>query len=501
MSDTGGSESSREPKILIATFDGTAGSYNTANSNVVKFVSLLKKDTDCQLCYYQAGVGTYFSPGVVSPMFISLAKMLDEAFAWYLDEHVMEGYKFLMNNYRSGDKICLFGFSRGAYTARALAGMLHKVGLLPKSNLQQVSFAYNAYKQTGKVANEFAAGFKQTFSQDVKVEFVGVWDTVQSTGVLMSRNLPFTDSNTLIKTFRHALALDERRVRFQPELYHRSQSDTPDPEYAEMSKLRKAVGELENKASGKFGSLGNKLRKKFKKKSKCEEVEVVVERTEETIVNGEANAETLVCVDIEPEPSTDVLEVWFPGCHSDIGGGNVANCVEVSLAQNTLRWMVEQVIQSQCGILFDEEALERLGMPLSSLPVPQPPPASPDDVVSLPMEELKASSYVPSTSSPPTQPPTIPSQPNPETCDALAPLFDELQLQKAWWLLEIMLLPYAWQDAHGKWHTKWSFHLGKGRVIPYQHPNFHTSVQERMNYAPLHYTPRAIYQYGQEVFV
>ncbi|OAX44319.1 hypothetical protein K503DRAFT_679125 [Rhizopogon vinicolor AM-OR11-026] len=467
MSDIGGSELSREPKILIATFDGTAGSYNTANSNVVKFVSLLKKDTDCQLSYYQqgyssllviqAGVGTYFSPGVVSPMFISLAKILDEAFAWYLDEHVMEGYRFLMDNYRSGDKICLFGFSRGAYTARALAGMLYKVGLLPKSNLQQVRFAYKAYKQTGKVANEFAAGFKQTFSRDVKVEFVGVWDTVQSTGVLMSRNLPFTDSNTLIKTFRHALALDEHRVRFQPELYHRSRSDTADPEYAEMSKFRKAVGELENKASGKISSLRNKFQKKFKKKSKCEEVEVVVERTEETIVNGEANVETLVCVDIEPEPSTDVLEVWFPGCHSDIGGGNVANCVEVSLAQNTLRWMVEQVIQSQCGILFDEEALERS--------------------------------------------PTIPSQPNPEICDALAPLFDELQLQKAWWLLEIMLLPYAWQDACGKWHTKWSFHLGKGRVIPYQHPNFHTSVQERMNYAPLHYTPRAIYQYGQEVFV
>ena len=85
------------------------------------------------------------------------------------------------------------GFSRGAYTARALAGMLHKVsccrsfdiafcvktfsqvGLLPKSNLQQISFAYEAYKQTGKQADELAAGFKQTFSRDVKVESVGVW--------------------------------------------------------------------------------------------------------------------------------------------------------------------------------------------------------------------------------------------------------------------------------------------------------------------------------------
>jgi uncharacterized protein (DUF2235 family) len=53
--------------------------------------------------------------------------------------------------------------------------MSSQVGLLPKSNLQQISFAYQAYRQTGKQADELAAGFKQTFSRNVKVEFVGVW--------------------------------------------------------------------------------------------------------------------------------------------------------------------------------------------------------------------------------------------------------------------------------------------------------------------------------------
>lgn len=134
--------------------------------------------------------------------------------------------------------------------------------------------------------------------------------------------------------------------------------------------------------------------------------------------------------------------------------------------------MVEQVILSQCGILFDEKALERVDMPLSSFPLPQTPSASedsnrkpqlmedkmdpstaPDGVASLSVEELEAPSHVPSVG--PADPPTVPSQPNPETCDALAPSFDELQLNKSWWLLEIMLLPFAWQDAHGKWHTKW----------------------------------------------
>ncbi|KIK47266.1 hypothetical protein CY34DRAFT_74473 [Suillus luteus UH-Slu-Lm8-n1] len=486
---------SRKPKVLVANFDGTAGFYDATNTNVVKFVSLLKKDTDSQLCYYQAGVGTYFAPGVVSPTFTWLAKILDEAFAWYLDAHVMDGYKFLMDNYRPGDKICLFGFSRGAYTARALAGMLHKVGLLPKSDVQQICFAYDAYKQTGVQADALAAGFKQTFSRDVKVEFVGVWDTVQSTGVLLSRNLPFTDSNTLIKTFRHALALDERRVRFQPELYHRPQTDTPDPEF------------IKPKFQGMKRSFTKTI---LRRRSK---IEIAAENP--PCVKEQTSIEAPDTPDTEPTPLSDVMEVWFPGCHTDIGGGNVENSVKVSLAQVTLRWMVEQVILSNCGIVFDEEALERVGMPLSSFPISKTPPATEDlpdkshpilDIPNLgaaPVDAVSpfAEAPLPTPSSPLTDPPTTPSLPNPQTCDALAPLFDQLQLQKAWWLLEILPLPFRWQDALGKWHTKWRLHLGKGRDIPYQHPNFHSSVKERMDYAPLKYTPRAIYRHDQVVFV
>ncbi|KAG1766203.1 hypothetical protein EDD22DRAFT_1012012, partial [Suillus occidentalis] len=475
------------------------------NTNVVKFVSLLKKDTDSQLCYYQAGVGTYFAPGVVSPTFTWLAKILDEAFAWYLDAHVMDGYKFLMDNYRPGDKICLFGFSRGAYTARALAGMLHKVGLLPKSDVQQICFAYDAYKQTGVQADALAAGFKQTFSRDVKVEFVGVWqvismDTVQSTGVLLSRNLPFTDSNTLIKTFRHALALDERRVRFQPELYHRAETDTPDPEFIKVCETCKEIRE-----KPKFQGMKRSLTKtSLRRRSK---IEIAAENP--PCVKEQTSIEAPDTPDTEPTPLSDVLEVWFPGCHTDIGGGNVENSVKVSLAQVTLRWMVEQVILSKCGIIFDEEALERVGMPLSSFPISKTPPVTEDptdkshpipDIPSLsaaPVDVVSpfAEAPLPTPSIPPTDPPTTPLLPNSQTCDALAPLFDELQLQKAWWLLEILPLPFRWQDALGKWHTKWRLHLGKGRDIPYQHPNFHSSVKERMDYAPLKYTPRAIYRH------
>lgn len=186
----------------------------------------------------QAGVGTYFQPGFVSPLFSWGAKMLDEAVAFYLPEHVMQGYKFLMQNYIVGDRVCLFGkpqfdlatafldssavgFSRGAYTARALAGMLHKVGLLSRDNDEQIPFAYDVYKSDRSKDAELAAGFKDAFCRDVPIEFVGVWDTVASVGIVSMRSLPFVQTNTTIRTFRQALALDEARSFFLKVLaYH-----------------------------------------------------------------------------------------------------------------------------------------------------------------------------------------------------------------------------------------------------------------------------------------
>lgn len=87
----------------------------------------------------------------------------------------MDGYKFIMDTHKVGDKICLFGFSRGAYTARALAGLLNKVGLLPKDNDTQVPFAYKLYKREDKDGRELCDGFKKTYCQSVNIEFVGVW--------------------------------------------------------------------------------------------------------------------------------------------------------------------------------------------------------------------------------------------------------------------------------------------------------------------------------------
>ena len=74
-----------------------------------------------------------------------------------------------------GDQICIFGFSRGAYTARALAGMIQKIGLLPRFNLEQFPFAYAMYKKRDQEGLDLSVQFKRTFSIDVKIKFLGVW--------------------------------------------------------------------------------------------------------------------------------------------------------------------------------------------------------------------------------------------------------------------------------------------------------------------------------------
>ncbi|KAJ7887979.1 hypothetical protein B0H13DRAFT_2533677, partial [Mycena leptocephala] len=150
---------------------------------------------------------------------------IDLAIAWNFERVVLAGYRWLSNHYQPGDKIFLFGFSRGAYQIRALAAMIHKVGLILPGNEEQIPFAYELYadlkthSKKGYDVEKSAQFFKKTFCQEnVKIHFLGAWDTVPSVGVVRGKNLPGTDIfNDSVCYFRHALALDERRVKFLPE--------------------------------------------------------------------------------------------------------------------------------------------------------------------------------------------------------------------------------------------------------------------------------------------
>jgi uncharacterized protein (DUF2235 family) len=146
---------------------------------------------------------------VVAPAFQWSAKILDQAFAWYLYQHLCDGYAWLCDQYRPGDTVIMTGFSRGAYTARALAGLVHKIGIISPGERELIPFAYKLYTRTDEEGIALARGFQRAFGREIVIDFVGVWDTVVSVGLIAAYNLPFTASNEGIRVFRQAVALDE----------------------------------------------------------------------------------------------------------------------------------------------------------------------------------------------------------------------------------------------------------------------------------------------------
>ncbi|PBL00092.1 hypothetical protein ARMGADRAFT_1006349, partial [Armillaria gallica] len=359
----------------------------------------------------------------------------------HLDAHVMGGYEFIMQNYEANDKICIFGFSRGAYTARALAGMIHKVGLLPRCNHQQVPFAYRMYSREDDLGWAQSAAFKKAFSIDVDIEFLGVWDTVDSVGII-PRRLPFTASNTHVRHFRHALSLDERRVRFKPALWHRVHPAT--------AQLGVQPGEMPKAPPPKRHEQSLKPKPHHQK----------------SLIQHEREFEASSTCHRDNTP-TDVEEVWFSGCHCDVGGGSVGNDVTNSLARIPLRWMIRQCFLLNTGILFHREMLKPFGIEPSNLyPVvkPRPPP-----ITSLPSPSEASSDTV--------------CEETEDLKDALCPLYDQLSLVPAWWILELLPARIRYQKHDDTWSKTVTVNAGSPRHIPRQKMQgvkVHRSVKLRM---------------------
>jgi len=391
-------------RTLVICFDGTGDRFDDDNSNIVQLVSFLKKDdASKQMVYYQTGIGTSSEADARFDFVRTTNQVLDLMFATTLGHQVRQGYEFLCQNYQQNDVICIFGFSRGAYTARALAGMVQKVGVLPPWNTGMIPFAYQMYSSSDPDMLKLAPGFKSTFCTDVKIEFVGVWDTVASVG-LIPRYLPFVSSNSSIRYFRHAVALDEHRVKFVPNYYRQSRdkdqahldewdlqasndggitgnlttspeatTDSPRSAFplspgsfpdlsAETAKIAKSlphVGDLPNLPSipnipnlpnlpnvpnlnlPDVPNLPNVPNLKKKKGGKQHSVQYLYE--------NQINKKTGL--------KTNALEVWFAGAHCDVGGGAVPNHTRHSLARIPLRWMIRECFRCQTGIIFDAKML------------------------------------------------------------------------------------------------------------------------------------------------
>ncbi|KAJ3488331.1 hypothetical protein NLI96_g2925 [Meripilus lineatus] len=514
-------------RTLVLCFDGTGDQFDNDNSNVVLFFSMLKKDDrKQQMVYYQTGIGTYTNESIISPIASKVSKTLDSMVAWNLNSHVMSGYEFLMQNYEAGDKICLFGFSRGAYTARALAGMVHKVGLLPACNHQQVPFAYKMFLKTDEAGWKQSTAFKKAFSMDVDIDFIGVWDTVNSVGIIPHR-LPFTASNTAVKVFRHAVSLDERRAKFKANLFNRptKKEQALGTHPGEMPKAGADVVTINTAPNGANGANGaHNKESSLKKKNGNSERKKQRQMEREFSMNDGCHSQ-----------ETDVLEVWFAGCHCDVGGGSVANETRHNLARIPLRWMVRQCFKTNTGIQFHASLLRSIGMePATLWPVVQTrpealtysslphaaqaalidhvrecskqPPVSPP----VPEESAMPGGYTPVVNvgyaetplavGPDGKTALIMSEEEEDLRDALCPIYDQLSLAPSWWFLELFPMRHREQRDDDHWIGNWSLNLGRGRKIPKriqrrQEFHVHRSVKIRLdageNLPGGRYTPKA----------
>jgi uncharacterized protein (DUF2235 family) len=274
------------PRNIVVCCDGTANEFARDRTNVVKLYYALVQDPAQQRTFYHPGLGTMEPAGALTNFARKLTRLAGKAFSYGLENDIRDAYLYLMNCFEPGDRIFLFGFSRGAYTVRSVASLLHMYGLIPQGNEPLVPYAIRMLTAINKLRGksdedakavfQLAEEFKKTFSRrECKPWFVGVWDTVSSVGWIENPlRLPYTANNPDIEVGRHAVAIDERRAFFRSNLWR------PQP----------------------------------------------------------------------PESGPkDLKQVWFPGVHSDVGGGYPES--ESGLSKIALEWMLKEAMAA--GLLVD----------------------------------------------------------------------------------------------------------------------------------------------------
>jgi len=212
-------------KRLIICCDGTWQKLENADaSNVLKITQSIRATDDQgmpQIVYYDQGIGT-------NGDFID--QLGGGAFGWGIDQKIKSAYRFLSLNYQDGDEIYLFGFSRGAYTIRCLAGFIYCSGLLKRQYINKAPQAYELYRDrtnATKPSGIQAIQFRQDYGAHVPIHALCCWDTVGSLGIpdliphfpldnWLNKKYEFFDTklNRLIHNAFHAIAIDEIRKSF-----------------------------------------------------------------------------------------------------------------------------------------------------------------------------------------------------------------------------------------------------------------------------------------------
>ncbi|HLO46805.1 MAG TPA: DUF2235 domain-containing protein [Kamptonema sp.] len=230
---------------LIVCCDGTWQDLEQGYpTNVVKMAQAIKPIDDndiSQIVYYDEGLGTKQINSKESIIDI-LTKLDGGAFGLGIDHRIQDAYRFLCMNYQPDDEIYLFGFSRGAYTVRCLAGLIYNSGLLDGKFIHHVPQAYELYREKQNQENEpsgkNAVYFRNKYGQQVSIKALCCWDTVGSLGLpdiipglkwdeAFNKRYRFYDTkvNCKIEKAFHAVAIDEIRKVFDVTLMKPTKKD------------------------------------------------------------------------------------------------------------------------------------------------------------------------------------------------------------------------------------------------------------------------------------
>ncbi len=296
------------PKNIVICCDGTGNEIKSTLSNVLKLYRVLEKDEN-QRVYYHPGVGTIGLQSTWGRFKQQVRGVFGLATGDGLDEDTLGAYRFLCETYESGDRVWLFGFSRGAYTVRVLAAFVHVIGLLRPDQSNLAGYALSAYKNAS-ASNQRAEGKADAFLDEawrfshvaggylIPIEFIGVWDTVAS--IIVPRQdkllpdlqtLVFTRTNPSVRKFRQAISIDERRALFRLNRWIEPQKYRSDP------------------------------------------------------------------FDPSTAVDQDIRQVWFAGAHGDVGGARPEE--QSGLSKFPLLWMIEQA--QTAGLRVDRSMVDHLG--------------------------------------------------------------------------------------------------------------------------------------------
>jgi uncharacterized protein (DUF2235 family) len=290
------------PRNIVVCCDGTSNEPAHDMTNVAKLYFALTNDPANQITFYHPGLGTMEPPGALTWFDRWWTTTLGLAAGRGIQDDIRDAYVFLSDYYCSGDNLFLFGFSRGAYTARAVTGLLKMYGLIEPGNAPlapyaiRMMFAINDANRrndadAAKKIFGLATQFREAYCRVCKPHFVGLWDTVSSVGWFAHpTSLPYTANSPDISLARHAIAIDERRAFFQPNLWRPSETAESGPK--------------------------------------------------------------------------DLRQVWFPGSHSDVGGG-YSEGPQSAQSKYALEWIMVEA--RKAGLIIDQDkALDILGRSLGS---------------------------------------------------------------------------------------------------------------------------------------